>query len=166
MKTNAVAAVATTSSPNKAQNAPLPDTRVHQVAATAWQVLLLSAIWLAAEALRSRMGWGIPAGLIGFSALAMGLFSGLVQPRWLARGTRWLLADMLLFFIPAMLVVVDYGDLVRHQGLRILAVIVLSTISVMVMTALTVDAVYRLELRLAQRKRSQQRVQAAAKGAR
>ena len=166
MKTNAVATVATPSSPSLAQHAPAADTRVHQLAATAWQVLLLSAIWLAAEAVRSHMGWGIPAGLIGFSALAMGLFSGLVQPHWLARGTRWLLADMLLFFIPAMLVVVDYGDLVRHQGLRILAVIVLSTTSVMVVTALTVDAVYRLELRLAQRKRSQQRVQAAAKGAR
>ena len=163
----------TTENPTVAR-APAPAATVNKPAtsgirsavATVWQVLLLCAIWLAAEALRSRMGWGIPAGLIGFAALALGLFTHIVPVRWLARGTRWLMADMLLFFIPAMLVVVDYGDLVRHQGLRILAVIVLSTISVMVVTALTVDAVYRLELRLAQRKRSQQRVQAAAKGAR
>ena len=126
-------------------------------AATLGQVLLLCAIWLAAEALRSRMGWGIPAGLIGFAALALGLFTRMVPVRWLARGTRWLMADMLLFFIPAMLVVVNYGDLVRSQGLRILLVIVLSTICVMAVTALVVDAVYKLELRLAQRSRSKQR---------
>ena len=128
-----------------------------RVAATALQVLLLSAIWLAAEALRSHMGWKMPAGLIGFAVLAVGLFSRVIKTRWFASGTRWLLSDMLLFFIPGLLVVVNYGDLVRNQGLRILLVIVLSTICVMAATAVVVDAVYRLELRLAQRKRSEQR---------
>lgn len=138
-----------------------------QAACTAWQVALLCAIWLAAEALRNHMGWRIPAGLIGFAALALGLFSRAVPGRWLAQGTHWLLSDMLLFFIPAMLVVVNYGELVRSQGLRIVLVIVLSTACVMVATALAVDAVYRLELRLAQRKRSQQRgAKAAAEVAR
>lgn len=129
----------------------------HSAIATVLQVLLLSAIWLVAEALRSRMGWGVPAGLIGFAVLAIGLFTRVVPVHWLACGTRWLIADMLLFFIPAMLVVVNYGDLVRSQGLRILLVIVLSTICVMAVTALVVDAVYKLELRLAQRNRSKQR---------
>ena len=131
----------------------------------ALQVALLSALWLAAEALRGHLGWGIPAGLMGFAVLALGLFSGVIQPRWLAGGTRWLLSDMLLFFIPAMLVVVDYGALVRSDGWRILLVIVLSTMAVMVATALTVDAVYRLELRLSQRKRRHQRASALAPAA-
>jgi holin-like protein len=87
-----------------------------------------------------------------------------VPGRWLAQGTRWLLSDMLLFFIPAMLVIINYGDLVRSQGLRIVLVIVLSTACVMVATALVVDAVYRLELRLAQRKRRQERGAKAAAG--
>ena len=130
---------------------------VQRVAATALQVLLLSAIWLAAEALRSNMGWKMPAGLIGFAVLAVGLFSRVIQTRWFASGTRWLLSDMLLFFIPGLLVVLNYGDLVRNQGLRILLVIVLSTVCVMAATAVVVDAVYRLELRLAQRKRTEQR---------
>lgn len=130
---------------------------MQRVAATALQVLLLSAIWLAAEALRSHMGWKMPAGLIGFAVLAVGLFSRVIQTRWFASGTRWLLSDMLLFFIPGLLVVLNYGDLVRNQGLRILLVIVLSTVCVMAATAVVVDAVYRLELRLAQRKRTEQR---------
>ena len=136
---------------------------VQRVAATALQVLLLSAIWLAAEALRSHMGWKMPAGLIGFAVLAVGLFSRVIQTRWFASGTRWLLSDMLLFFIPGLLVVLNYGDLVRNQGLRILLVIVLSTVCVMAATAVVVDAVYRLELRLAQRKRTEQRALNTAK---
>ncbi len=148
------AQIADASSPQTTASLRVPALRL---AATVWQVLLLSAIWLASEALRSRMGWTMPAGLIGFAVLALALFFRVIPARWFSSGTRWLMSEMLLFFIPAMLVVVNYGDLVRSQGLRILLVIVLSTICVMAATAVVVDAVYRLELRLAQRKRSSQR---------
>ena len=65
------------------------------------QVGLLSAIWVSMDVLRQHFGWGMPAGLIGFGLLAVGLFTGLVQARWLQSGTNWLLAEMLLFFVPA-----------------------------------------------------------------
>lgn len=116
------------------------------------QVALLSAIWMAMDMLRQHFGWSMPAGLIGFALLAVGLFSGLVKVQWLQAGTNWLLAEMLLFFVPAMLVVTEYPDLIRHQGLRILAVIVASTACVMAVTALAVDRVYRFERWLARRK--------------
>jgi len=116
------------------------------------QVGLLSALWVAMEAVRAHFGWGMPAGLIGFALLAMGLFSGLVKARWLQGGTNWLLAEMLLFFVPAMLVVTEYTELIQHQGLRILGVIVASTACVMAATAMAVDRVYRLELWLARRR--------------
>ena len=116
------------------------------------QVGVLSAIWVAMEAVRQHFGWSLPAGLIGFGLLALGLFTGVVKTQWLQAGTNWLMAEMLLFFVPAMLVVTEYPDLIRHQGLRILAVIVISTACVMAVTALAVDRVYRLELWLARRK--------------
>ncbi|MBV8248349.1 MAG: CidA/LrgA family protein [Comamonas sp.] len=120
------------------------------------QIALLSAIWIAMDLLRQHFGWSMPAGLIGFALLAVGLFTGLVKARWLQSGTNWLLAEMLLFFVPAMLVVTEYPDLIRHQGLRILAVIVASTACVMAVTALAVDRVYRLELWLARRRSTRQ----------
>ena len=126
------------------------------------QIALLCSIWVSMEAVRSHFGWGMPAGLIGFALLAAGLFSGLVKVQWLRNGTNWLLAEMLLFFVPAMLVVTEHGDLVRHQGLRILAVIVASTACVMVATALAVDRVYRLELWLARRRSTQAAHRASA----
>lgn len=118
------------------------------------QVVLLSAIWLSMDVARQHFGWSMPAGLIGFALLAVGLFSGLVKAQWLKAGTNWLLAEMLLFFVPAVLVVTEYPELIAHQGLRILAVIVTSTACVMVVTAWAVDRVYRLELWLARRRSS------------
>lgn len=126
------------------------------------QVGLLSAIWVAMDVARVHFGWGMPAGLIGFGLLAVGLFTGLVKAQWLRVGTNWLLAEMLLFFVPAMLVVTEYPDLIRDQGLRILAVVVASTACVMAVTALAVDQVYRFELWLARRKSSAHVAHAAA----
>lgn len=138
-----------------------PQPPIWQMAKAVLQVALLSAIWMAMDMLRQHFGWSMPAGLIGFALLAVGLFSGLVKVQWLQAGTNWLLAEMLLFFVPAMLVVTEYPDLIRHQGLRILAVIVASTACVMAVTALAVDRVYRFERWLARRKSGRD---AAARG--
>jgi holin-like protein len=135
-----------------------------QAAKVVLQIALLSTIWLAVDTARQRFGWSMPAGLIGFALLAVGLFTGLVKARWLQGGTNWLLAEMLLFFVPAMLVVTEYPDLILHQGWRILAVIVTSTACVMAATALAVDRVYRLELWLARRRSTRHAGRTALRG--
>lgn len=128
-----------------------------RVCSTVLQVSLLSGVWLTMDALRNHFSWSMPAGLLGFLLVAAGLFSGLIKPRWMQLGTQWLMAEMLLFFVPAILVIRQYPELIASQGLRILAVVVLSTLCVMAVTALAVDRVHRLELWLARRQRSRRR---------
>ena len=118
------------------------------------QVVVLSCIWLSMDVLRQHFGWSMPAGLIGFGLLAAGLFSGVIKVQWLKGGTNWLLAEMLLFFVPAVLVVTEYPEPIQNQGLRILAVIISSTLCVMVATAWAVDRVFLMELLLARRRSS------------
>ncbi|WP_157128602.1 MULTISPECIES: CidA/LrgA family protein [Cupriavidus] len=122
------------------------------------QVLALSALWVLADWLRGRLGLPLPASLLGLLVLAALLFGGVVRTGWIRGGADWLLGEMLLFFIPAVLAVVQYPDLVRHDGWRICAVIGCSTVAVMVVTALVVDRVYRLELMLARRQRERHHV--------
>ena len=62
-------------------------------------------------------------------------------------GAGWLMAEMLLFFIPALMSLLDYGSLLRSEGWRILLVIGSSTLLVMVFTALTVELLCRRSLR-------------------
>jgi len=65
---------------------------------------------------------------------------------WVRAGARWLLAEMLLFFVPAVVAVVNYAQLLMVDGWRIFAVIALSTMMVLGATAWVVDKVYRFEI--------------------
>ena len=53
---------------------------------------------------------------------------------------------MLLFFVPAVLAVLNYTQLLMVDGWRILLVIALSTTLVLGATAWVVDKVYRYEI--------------------
>ena len=94
--------------------------------------------------------WGhlpIPGGVVGMALLLLAFALGWVRPATLQLGAGVLMAEMLLFFIPALMSLLDYGTLVRTEGWRILLVIGVSTLLVMVVTAFTVEAVCRWRLR-------------------
>ncbi|MDR3428304.1 CidA/LrgA family protein [Silvimonas sp.] len=126
--------------------------RLYAFGCVATQVVALSALWLVAAWVQARFDLPLPASLLGLGAMAALLFAGVVQTGWIRRGANWLLGEMLLFFVPAVLAVVNYPALILSDGWRICTVIGLSTVAVMVVTALVVDQVYRLELKLARRR--------------
>lgn len=94
--------------------------------------------------------WGhlpIPGGVVGMVLLLLAFALGWVRPATLQLGAGVLMAEMLLFFIPALMSLLDYGVIVRDEGWRILLVIGVSTLLVMVVTAFTVEAVCRWRMR-------------------
>lgn len=107
------------------------------------EVVALAGIWFAATALSQGFIPALPGSVLGMGALLLALASGWIKPDWLMAGSRWLLGELLLFFIPAVIAIVNYGDFVRLHGLAILAVIVLSTVAAMIATALAVEAITR-----------------------
>ncbi len=119
---------------------------------TLFQVGMLSVIWIAADYLVKLFHLPIPANLTGMLILLALVFSKVINVNWLRRGATWLLAEMLLFFIPAVVAVVNHKALMEQEGLKILTVLVVSTIMVIAITSLVVDRVYMLELKLARRK--------------
>ncbi|WP_434629824.1 CidA/LrgA family protein [Chromobacterium sp. CV08] len=125
--------------------------RLSQPLQTVSQVVLLSLVWLAASQLSQRFLPALPAGVLGMLLVLAGLWSGLLPVAWFRHGARWLLAEMLLFFIPAVVAVVQYPQVIASAGAKLLLVIVASTALVMAVTALVVDACYRLEIRMRRR---------------
>ena len=111
------------------------------------ELVVLLAIYLLGTQLSAWFAWPIPGGVVGLVLLLATFASGLVKPAALQLGAGVLMAEMLLFFIPALMSLLDYGGLVRHDGWRILLVIGLSTLSVMLVTAFTVEMVCRWSLR-------------------
>ncbi|MGY4003925.1 CidA/LrgA family protein [Aeromonas sanarellii] len=120
---------------------------------TPFQIALLAAIWLLADIAVRTLHLPLPANLTGMLLLLVCILLGVVKAQWFSAGARWLLAEMLLFFVPAVVAVVNYQELLLQEGWRIMVVLVVSTVLVLGTTALVVDRVYRLELRLARRSR-------------
>ncbi len=112
-------------------------------AALVLQVLLLTLFWYACDAAARRLHLPLPGSVLALGLLLVLLAARVVPATSLRRGADWLLAEMLLFFIPAVMAVWQHLDLVRAEGPRILAVILVGTLIVMVSTAVMVDLVWR-----------------------
>jgi len=108
------------------------------------QIALVVAFWLAGEAVCRLTGLPLPGGIIGMGLALIALSARGLPVATMKRGADWLLAEMLLFFVPAVLAILDHRELVSLLGIKILAIILLSTVAVMGTTALTVDLCYRI----------------------
>ena len=118
-----------------------------------FQIGLLAAIWFLADCAVRSFHLSLPANVTGMLALLALILLGWVRVEWFRAGAGWLLAEMLLFFVPAVVAVVNYQDLLLQEGWRIGLVLVISTTLVLGVTALVVDRLYRFELWLSRRSR-------------
>jgi holin-like protein len=111
------------------------------------ELTVLLAIYLLGCQLAVWFAWPVPGGVIGLALLLLAFALGWVKPAALQMGAGLLMAEMLLFFIPALMSLLDYGGLLREEGWRILVVIGVSTLMVMLVTAFTVELVCRWRMR-------------------
>jgi Putative effector of murein hydrolase LrgA len=110
------------------------------------QVVLYAGLFVFAERLVDWAHLPLPANLVGMVLLLALIVCRVIPLNWVRAGSRWLLAEMLLFFVPAVVAVVNYAQLLMVDGWRIFLVIALSTMMVLGATAWVVDKVYRYEL--------------------
>ncbi len=108
------------------------------------QIGLLAAFWAAGSGLAHLTGTAVPGGLIGMLGLLGLLATGTLEPRLVERGAGWLLAQMLLFFVPAVVALRAHPEFLGFTGLKVLLVILGSTVLVMLATALTIGWGMRL----------------------
>jgi len=116
------------------------------------QVILYGLLFIAAERLVVLLHLPLPANIVGMLMLLLLIVFKVLPLSWVKAGSRWLLAEMLLFFVPAVVAVVNYTQLLMVEGWRILLVITVSTVLTLGATALVVDRVYRLEQRMMQKR--------------
>ncbi|MUG67597.1 CidA/LrgA family holin-like protein [Paenibacillus campinasensis] len=80
---------------------------------------------------------GIPGSILGIVIVFILLETGILQLEWIELGANWLLAELLLFFIPAAVGIMKFFPMLESDGLQILAVVLIGTITVMVTSGLT-----------------------------
>ncbi|CNK77478.1 putative effector of murein hydrolase LrgA [Yersinia mollaretii] len=116
------------------------------------QVALYAGLFIIADQLVSLFHLPLPANIVGMLLLLAMIMLRILPVRWVQAGSRWLLAEMLLFFVPAVVAVVNYAQMIMVDGWKIFAVIAVSTTLTLAATGLVVDRVYRFEVWLQRRK--------------
>ena len=97
-------------------------------------ITLLLLFQLCGEFLSRILDLPIPGNVLGMGLLLLGLMTGLVDIKWLEEAAELLLSNMALFFVPAGVGVMVYGDLIAAEWLPISVATILSTFVVMAVT--------------------------------
>ncbi|EOS53985.1 CidA/LrgA family holin-like protein [Paenibacillus sp. 3LSP] len=105
------------------------------------QVAILFFAAMALNKVAELLHLPIPGSIIGIALLFILLKTGVVKLKWIERGANWLLAELLLFFVPAAVGVMQYIPLLESEGVRILIVVILSTVIVMVCSGLVASRI-------------------------
>ncbi|GAA5557013.1 TPA: CidA/LrgA family protein [Acinetobacter baumannii] len=101
-------------------------------------IIIILVVWGCAYVLQKLLNLPVASGVLGFFLL---LF--LLEMKWLKlahveQGANLLLGELLLFFIPPVVGVIQYQDLLFASGWKILLVILISTALVMMVSVYTV----------------------------
>lgn len=112
------------------------------------QILVLIAIWLLASYVSAHWLGGFPPLVSGIAFALILLALGLLKREWVNDGATWLMREMLLFFIPVAIAVLQYREQLNGKLIAIMVVIIASTACVMVATAFAVDLAWKVDARL------------------
>ncbi|TDE35437.1 CidA/LrgA family protein [Antarcticimicrobium sediminis] len=119
--------------------------RLHRSAGA--QIAIMLLLWGLGTALVQAIHLPLPGGILGLAVLLLLLISHQLSPLSVRRGANWFLAEMLLFFVPAVIAILGHKEFLGVMGIEVLAVILISTLAVMVVTALAVDRCLRWTMR-------------------
>ncbi|MGK2944083.1 MAG: CidA/LrgA family protein [Desulfuromonadales bacterium] len=95
---------------------------------------LLLLFQLCGEVVSRVLELPIPGNVLGMGLLLLGLLTNVVDIKWFEEAAEILLSNMALFFVPAGVGVMVYGNLIASEWLPISVATVLSTFVVMAVT--------------------------------
>lgn len=105
------------------------------------QVALLMVFSLGMDQLARVLHLPVPGSILGMVILFLLLQAGVVKLRWIEVGAGWLLGELLLFFIPSAVGIMNYVPMLEQDGLQILFIVLLSTFLVMACTGLVASRI-------------------------
>ncbi|MED1203294.1 CidA/LrgA family holin-like protein [Heyndrickxia acidicola] len=108
------------------------------------QVLALFLFADALNALTTALNIKIPGSIIGLILLFILLQTKVVKLSWIETGGSFLLAELLLFFIPSAVGMMQYQHLLMDNGLKILVIIISSSLIVMIGSGLLAEQIGKL----------------------
>lgn len=100
------------------------------------QVIFLCIFTLIMNKMVDILHLKIPGSILGIFVLFFLLQTKIIRIEWVELGASFLIAELLLFFIPSAVGIIKYTNIFVDDGIRVILVIVFSTIAVMTCTGL------------------------------
>lgn len=111
------------------------------------QVATIFGICLLGEVVSAILPFPFPAAIAAMILLLAALSTGIVKMEAVDGASSFLLKNMAFFFIPAGVAVIEHFEMIGAIWLPVLALIVISTAIVFLLSAATVVLVLKLEKR-------------------
>lgn len=99
---------------------------------------LCGMAWLGTIVSR-QLGLSIPGNILGILFLFLALQFRLIPLKWVEAGAGLLIAELVLFFIPSAVAVMQFETLMKQEGLEFVLVIGISTLGVMLLVGLVTE---------------------------
>lgn len=100
------------------------------------QIIVLYGIYLIGEEIRTLFRLPLPGSIIGFLLLFAALMLKIYPLRWIESGAHFLLAFLSLYFIPATVGAMEYGEVFTGKGVWLVAIVLVSTLITMAVSGL------------------------------
>lgn len=101
------------------------------------QIVFLAVIAMFSNYAATRLSLLIPGSIVGLLLLFFLLKYNVLPLSYVELGADLLLAELLLFFVPSAVGIVDYQALLINNGAELFIVIILGTMLIMAMSGLT-----------------------------
>lgn len=111
------------------------------------QILVFILLAVAGDALSHTLPIAVPGGIIGMGLLFILLKTNIIPVRIVEQGANLLIANLLLFFVPSAVGIIQYQSLFAADGIKLTIVIVLSTITVMIGTGTAVSVLEKVKVK-------------------
>lgn len=113
-------------------------TQISKLKSSSYQIINILAVWGCAYVLQKLLNLPVTSGVLGFFLLLFLLKTNWLKFANVEQGANFLLSELLLFFIPPVVGVIQYQNLLIASGCKILLVILISTLLVMMTSVYTV----------------------------
>ena len=104
---------------------------MNRIGKSAVQIAILCGLAFLSNILVAQFSLPLPGSVVGIVLLFGLLQLGILRLEWIEAGANLLLAELLLFFIPSAVGVVQYRSLLLNQGIAILIVVVAGSVVIM-----------------------------------
>lgn len=81
--------------------------------------------------IKEFLNLSVPGSVIGLLLLFVLLLSNIIKVRWIEAGAQFFVSNLVFFFIPATVGIINYFDLFKGKGTLLIIIVLISTILVM-----------------------------------